>query len=450
MMSHTLLLILADAAQAEVVRRSVANSRVGCLKVEWMNRCCDAIARLESAEVGDIAAVVVDLFLLDSQGIETFERVFRASPHIPILVLSRFRDEDIARLALRRGAQEYLLEERLDGDNLSMALISLLERSVHAETLLRERERAQVTLDSIGDAVISIDISGNITYINPVAASMTGWSPLAANGRPLPEVLRLIDGDTRDPAVNPLAMAILHNRTVGLSPHCILIRRDGHESAIEDTAAPIHDRWGQVTGAVIVFRDVGEARAMSLRMSHLAQHDFLTELPNRMLLSDRMRQAIALAQRHHSPVALLFADVDNFKRVNDALGHVIGDQVLQSVARRLVACVRSADTVSRFGGDEFVVLLSEVARPEDAASTADKVLAALSAPHRIEQRDLNVTMSIGISVYPRDGRDAETLLKHADAALFRAKAQGGNKHQFFEPHMVRAVDDLNPRIASPM
>ena len=449
-MSHTLLLILADAAQAKMVRSSVVNSRIGCLKVEWMNRCCDAIERLESAEVGDIAAVVVDLFLLDSQGIETFDRVFRASPHIPILVLSRLRDEDLARLALRRGAQEYLLEERLDGDNLSMALISLLERRVYAQTLLQERERAQVTLDSIGDAVISIDISGNITYINPVAASMTGWSPSAANGRPLPEVLRLIDGDTRDPAVNPLAMAILHNKTVGLSPDCILIRRDGHESAIEDIAAPIHDRWGRVTGAVIVFRDVGEARAMSLRMSHLAQHDFLTELPNRLLLNDRMRQAIALAQRHHSSVALLFADVDNFKRINDALGHAIGDQVLQSVARHLVACVRSTDTVSRFGGDEFVVLLSEVARPEDAASTADKVLAALSTPHRIEQRDLNVTMSIGISVYPRDGQDAETLLKHADAALFRAKAQGGNRHQFFDPDMMRAVDDLNLRLASQM
>ena len=449
-MSHTLLLILADAAQAKMVRRAVVNSRVGCLKVEWMNRCCDAIERLGSAEVGDIAAVVVDLFLPDSQGIETFDRVFRASPHIPILVLSRLRDEDIARLALRRGAQEYLLEERLDGDSLSMALISLLERRVHAQTLLQERERAQVTLDSIGDAVISIDVSGNITYINPTAASMTGWSPSAANGRPLPEVLRLIDGDTRDPAVNPLAMAILHNKTVGLSPHCILIRRDGHESAIEDTAAPIRDRWGQVTGAVIVFRDVGEARAMSLRMSHLAQHDFLTELPNRMLLSDRMRQAMALAQRHHSSVALFFADVDNFKRINDALGHVTGDQVLQSVARRLVACVRSADTVSRFGGDEFVVLLSEVARPEDAASTGDKLLAALSAPHRLEQRDLNITMSIGISVYPRDGQDAETLLKHADAALFRAKAQGGNKHQFFEADMVRPVDDPNLRLASQM
>jgi diguanylate cyclase (GGDEF)-like protein/PAS domain S-box-containing protein len=450
MMSRKILLILGDAAQAKVVRRSLVNSRIVSLDIEWVNRCCDAIERLESAEVEDIAAVVVDLFLPDSQGIETFDKVSRAARHIPILVLSRLRDEDIARLALRRGAQEYLLEERLDGDNLSTALISMLERSVHAQTLLLESERAQVTLDSIGDAVISIDISGTITYINPVAARMTGWSRVEASGRPLREVLRLIDGDSREPALNPLAMAILHNRTVGLSPHCMLVRRDGYESAIEDTAAPIHDPCGQVTGAVIVFRDVGEARAMSVRMSYLAQHDFLTELPNRMLLNDRLSQAIALAHRHRSSVAVLFADVDNFKRVNDTLGHAIGDRVLQSVARRLVGCVRSADTVSRLGGDEFVVLLSEVARPEDAGLRGKNILAALSASHRIEEQDLNVTVSMGISVYPADGQDAETLLKHADAALLHAKAKGGNNHQFFEPDMVRAGDDPRPRLASRM
>ena len=164
----------------------------------------------------------------------------------------------------------------------------------------------------------------------------------------------------------------------------MLIRRDGYESAIEDTAAPIRDRRGQVTGAVIVFHDVGAARAMSLRMSYLAQHDFLTELPNRMLLNDRLTQAIASAHRHRKSLALLFVDVDHFKRINDSLGHAIGDQLLKSIARRLVACVRSSDTVSRHGGDEFVILLSEVAHPEDAAATADKILAACEqiAPHR--------------------------------------------------------------------
>ena len=308
--------------------------------------------------------------------------------------------------------------------------------SSNAQALLLERERARVTLDSIGDGVISIDTAGNITYLNPVAESMTGWSRSEARGRPLPEVLRIIDGESREPAVNPLAMAILHNKTVGLSPHCVLIRRDGAESTIEDTAAPIHGPRGQVTGAVIVFHDVSKAHAMSLRMSYLAQHDFLTELPNRMLLNDRLGQAVALAHRHHSMLAVLFVDVDHFKRVNDSFGHASGDQLLQSAARRMVACVRNTDTVSRLGGDEFVVLLSEVARFGDVTLSGDKILNALSTPHRIEQRDLDVTVSIGISVYPDDGKDAETLLKNADAALFHAKAKGGNRYQLFELDML--------------
>ena len=447
-MSRKILLVLADSAQAKMVRRLLVNLRYGPLKVEWVNRCSVAIERLVNAEAEGIVGIVVDLFLPDSQGIETFDKLFLASPHIPILVLARLRDEEVARLALRRGAQEYLLEERLDAYGLSMALTSMLERSANPKALLLERERAQVTLDSIGDGVISIDVAGNIIYLNPVAESMTGWSRSEAYGRPLPEVLRLIDGDSREPAVNPLAMAILHNKTVGLSPHCVLIRRDGHESAIEDTAAPIHDRRGQVTGAVIVFHDVSKARAMSLRMSYLAQHDFLTELPNRMLLNDRLTQAIALAQRHQSLLAVLFVDVDHFKRVNDSFGHGIGDQLLQSIARRLVTCVRNADTVSRLGGDEFVVLLPEVARAEDAALSGDKILTALSTPHRLDRQGLNITVSIGISVYPGDGKDTETLLKNADAALFHAKAKGGNGQQVFDPDLVARARRFDRRIAS--
>src|SRR6185312_13238661 len=200
---------------------------------------------------------------------------------------------------------------------------------------------------------------------NPVAESMTGWSRQEAFGRPLREVLQLVDGNSREPALNPLAMAILHNKTVGLSANCLLIRRDGYESAIEDTAAPIRDRRGQVIGAVIVFHDVSMARAMSLKMSYLAQHDCLTELPNRMLLNDRLTQAIALTHRHGKSLAVLFLDVDHFKHINDSLGHRIGDQLLKSLAQRLVNCVRGSDTVSRQGGDEFVVLLTEVVRAED-------------------------------------------------------------------------------------
>jgi diguanylate cyclase (GGDEF)-like protein/PAS domain S-box-containing protein len=317
----------------------------------------------------------------------------------------------------------------------------MVERAANVEALFEEKERAQVTLNSIGDAVMSTDVWGQVTYLNVVAENLTGWSRDAAVGHSLEEVFRIIDATTRQVMPNPLALAIQENKTVGLTPNCMLIRRDGVEAAIEDSAAPIHDRRGQVIGAVIVFHDVSTARALSLRMSYLAQHDSLTDLPNRILFSDRLTEAIAMARRYRRKLAVLYLDVDRFKHINDSLGHDIGDRLLQSMAARLHACVRSSDTVSRQGGDEFVVLLSEVTRVEDAAVSADKILHALGMPHRIDEHDLHLTVSIGIASYPDDGTEAEVLLKNADFAMYHAKESGRNNYQFFKPEMnVRAVE----------
>ena len=209
-----------------------------------------------------------------------------------------------------------------------------------ADKLQLMAERAMAVLDSIGDAVLSTDLTGNVIYLNRIAEHMTGWSAAEAYGRPLHEVLQIIDAESREPIRDPLTMAMRRNAIVGLGENCLLIGRDGSESAIEDTAAPVHDRNGQVTGAVMVFRDVGAARALSLRMSHLAQHDVLTGLPNRLLLTDRLDRAIAAARRHGVSLAVLFLDLDGFKHINDSLGHSTGDRVLQAVARRLEAGVR--------------------------------------------------------------------------------------------------------------
>jgi diguanylate cyclase (GGDEF)-like protein len=205
--------------------------------------------------------------------------------------------------------------------------------------------------------------------------------------------------------------------------------------------APIRDRQGQTTGAVLVFRDVSAAQAMALQMVHSAQHDYLTGLPNRLLLNDRVSQAITFAKRHRKRLAMLFLDLDGFKHINDSLGHPIGDKLLQSIARRLVECVRASDTVSRQGGDEFVVLLSEVEQPEDAAVTARRMLQAVAEAHSIDWHELHVTTSIGVSVYPDDGLDAEALIKNADTAMYQAKENGRQSYRFFKPAMnVRAVE----------
>jgi len=309
------------------------------------------------------------------------------------------------------------------------------------DSLFEEKERAQVTLNSIGDAVLTTDLLGKVTYLNVVAEKMTGWPRQDAIGRPLMEVFCIIDGTTREAAANPAQRAIAEDKTVGLATvDCVLAHRSGREFAIEDSSAPIHNRDGRVVGAVIVFRDVSEARTMALKMAHLAQHDFLTGLPNRVLLEERLYQAIGLARRHHKQVALLFLDLDHFKHINDSLGHAIGDQLLQSAADLLLTCVRTTDTVCRQGGDEFVILLTEIERPQDAAHVAEKMLAAFAVPQLVGGHELHVTLSIGISVYPDDGINADSAMQNADTAMYHAKSSGCNNYQFFKADMnTRAV-----------
>lgn len=435
---QNILLIQDDPADAAFVRDALISSTEAPFRVEWVRRCSKGLERLADASMrprnapNRIVAVLLDLYLPDSRGIESFDRLFRAAPQIPILVLTAGRDEETAKLAVARGAQDYLLKGRLDDYLLPKAVRSIVDRAASCDGLFEEKERTEVMLNSISDAVVSTDEWCNVTYLNIVAENLTGWPRAEATGRPLEEVFQIVDSVSRKPAANPMALAIQENRTVGLTPNCILVRPDGVETAIEDSAAPVHDRLGRVNGAVMVFHDVSTARSMSLRMSYLAQHDSLTDLPNRLLLNDRLAQAMASALRREIKLALLFLDLDHFKHINDSLGHAIGDRLLQSVAKRLLGCVRSSDTVSRQGGDEFVILLSQVMHAQDAAVSAEKILLALNQPHDIGDHEIHITASIGIVTYPDDATDDETLLNNADFAMYQAKNSGRNNYQFFQ------------------
>jgi diguanylate cyclase (GGDEF)-like protein/PAS domain S-box-containing protein len=343
-------------------------------------------------------------------------------------------------MSMQEGAQDYLVKGQIETRGLRRALAYAIDRKRLEDALFLEKARAEVTLNCIADAVVCTDSAGNVTNLNIVADKLTGWSSQEAAGRPIAEVFRILDATSREIIANPTQMAAEKGRA-DLGAHNILIRRDGIEIPIEDTVAPIRDRDGHAAGAVFAFRDVSAARALTLQMTHSAEHDLLTGLPNRRLLHDRLSQSIALAQRDMKLIAVLFLDLDGFKHINDSLGHPIGDQLLQSVAKRLVDCVRGTDTVSRQGGDEFVILLCDVQQPEDAAVMANRMLQVVAEAHCIDQRDIHITTSIGVSVYPDDGRDAETLIKSADTAMYQAKENGHQSYQFFKPAMyARAVE----------
>ena len=440
--SKKILLVEDNLGDARLLREMFneqASSEVELTIVGCMN---DAEKYLAKHAV-DI--ILIDLGLPDAQGMAAVQRAHAAAPRVPLIVLTGLDDELLAAQALQEGAQDYLIKDQIENFGSTRGLIRAIryavERKNLEEALFAEKERAEVTLNCIGDAVACTDISGNLTFLNLIAEKLTGWPRQEAIGRSMGEVFRILDTKNREIIFDPLATAEERKRTGQPSATSILISRTGSEIPVEDSVAPIRDRAGQATGAVVVFRDVSATRAMALQMTYSAEHDFLTGLPNRMLLNDRIRQAIALAPRHMNKVAVLFLDLDGFKYINDSLGHPIGDKLLQSIAKRLQKCVRVSDTVSRQGGDEFVVLLSEVERPEDAALAARRMLQAVAEGHSINEHDLHVTTSIGVSVYPDDGLDAEVLIKNADTAMYQAKENGRQGFQFFKPAMnVRAVE----------
>ena len=289
-------------------------------------------------------------------------------------------------------------------------------------------DMAEITLNAIGDAVLVVDPDSNVVYLNSVAERMTGWRNTDAFGRPVEEVFHIVGGTSRERRPSPAQRAIREGRMAELALGSVLVRRDGTDLPIEDSAAPIFDKTGGMVGAVIVFHDASQSRSEIERAHYLAQHDTLTGLPNRLLLMDRLDQALGMARRHERQLALLFLDIDNFKRVNDSGGHAAGDALLRTAARDIVACVRSTDTVARIGGDEFVILLSQIQAKRDASRVAQKLLTRFATSRSSTERALSVTLSIGMSTFPEDGQDAEALIASGDRAMYTAKKAGRNRY----------------------
>ena len=394
-------------------------------------------ADIESALAGQSWDLVIsDYSMPQLNGLQVLELVRQRSPELPFLLVSGAVGQDTAVAAMKSGAGDYIMKDDL------ARLVPAVRRELaeaggrRARRLAESNLRASETLlnsivNTAADGIIVIDESGMLEFVNAAVERMFGWRPLELIGRnfdtllmPRPQggdkLLGGLDRNNRSPSV-------------GVGREVKAQRRDGGVFPIELTLGEMRID-GRIKYACIM-RDVTERKCAEERIHQLAHYDKLTGLPNRALFSQLLEQALAEAKYSKKQVAVLFIDLDRFKLINDSLSHDSGDAVLKQVARRLTEAQLKRNTIARFGGDEFVVLMRECEIPTDAAETAQRMLTAIAQPLLLEGQEYHLTASIGISAYPSDGENAQTILKNADIAMYRAKEHGKNNYQFYSAQM---------------
>jgi diguanylate cyclase (GGDEF)-like protein/PAS domain S-box-containing protein len=323
------------------------------------------------------------------------------------------------------------VQGRLDENRRLRRLVGvetdITERKLYEEALFREKESAQITLQSIGDGVVTTDAEARVQYLNPVASELTGWKLDDAVGRSIDEIFRGFHEETCEPIENPVAIAMRRNRPIKSVRPALLIRRDGNELYIESTASPIRDPVGSVSGGVLVFHDVSESRELNRRLSYAASHDILTELVNRREFETRLERALKSAKARETSYAVLYLDLDQFKIVNDACGHNAGDALLKQIGALLKSKIRWRDTLARLGGDEFGVLL-ESCTMDEALRTAENLRELISEFRFVwDERTFRLGVSVGVVPITPQTDDVASLLSAADSACAAAKDAGRNR-----------------------
>ncbi len=414
--------------------------------------------KVRSARTGEMAIraaqspatelILLDIKLPDLDGYEVCRQLKSddRTATIPVIFLSALNETFNKVQGLAAGGVDYIakpfqIEEVLARVETHLT-IQRLQKSLHQQnlqliedieehqrlenSLFAEKELAQVTLKSIGDAVITTDAQTNIRYFNPAAERLTGWTENETEGMPLAQVFTIINEVTRKPVENPIVQALSKGTIVGLANHTILIARDGTEYSIEDSAAPIRDRQGQIIGAVIVFHDVTESRYLAKQLSWEASHDALTSLINRRGFEQQLIEAIASVQHSKQQHVLCYLDLDQFKVVNDTAGHLAGDELLRQISALLQKGIRANDTLARLGGDEFGLLLTQC--PLSQAAQIAENLKDLVHQFRFiwNHKTFIIGVSIGVVAIDQTSQDLIEVMGAADAACYAAKEKGRN------------------------
>jgi len=389
--------------------------------------------------------VISDYAMPQFDGLTALRIVKERDPNIPFILVSGAVTGDIAVAAMKSGAADYVMKDDLT------RLAPAVRREVAEAGERRARRLAEANLsaneellnsivNTAADGIIVIDPAGTIEFGNAAMEKLFGWKPLELIGR---NVARLLLGRSREgqDMLFQGADAAGGKSATGHVRELKAQRKDGSVFPIELTVSETCVNGGKRSTCIL--RDVTERKRAEERIRYLAHYDDLTGLPNRVLFAQLLEQALSEAKYAKKEVAVLFIDLDRFKLINDTLSHTSGDTVLCQVAKRLVGALARRDTVARFGGDEFVVLMRDCGIPNDVTSTAQVLLTALAAPFVLENQEYHLTASIGISTFPGDGQDAQTVLKNADSAMYRAKEQGKNNYQFYSSQMnVRSFERL--------
>ena len=357
------------------------------------------------------------------RAIETMQEL----PWTPIIVLTAPDSLESPITIIQAGADDVVLKTAPE-DVLKAKIIAMVRCSGVRRQLEAKNGMLNNILNSVSEGIHVLDMNGMILAENTASMIMFDWeSTDSLVGKPGHKTIHHHHADN---SIFPVEDCPIHATLAdGKFRHVqedVFWRRDSTCFPVEYKCAPLCDKAGNMYGVTVVFRDISERKKAEQQIIHLTQHCPLTDLPNRLLFGDRLKQAIRQAKRSRTKFGLLFIDIDGFKPVNDRYGHAVGDMLLQSIGKRMKQCIRESDTIARIGGDEFVAILPAVNEVEDAILIAEKLRRSIEEPFAVENCGLVVSASIGVAIYPDDGLDEETLKVNADQAMYQAKRRGGN------------------------
>ncbi len=422
-----ILLVEDNSHDIDLVRNALGEIADTHFDVTFINRLTAAQTYLESNRLDVLLLGVVSP---DSSGLEKLAQICALAPDTPIVLLMESKDQGFFVRAIRNGVQDYLVKSQINAISLSQTLHAAVERNrserARRDVALHESEaRLRTVTDNIPALIAYVGVDQCYRFVNQFHEEWFGQSVAELTGKTMKAVLGVEDYEN---CRHHIEKALRGQRVT--FEQCMI--RNTLERFLKISYIPEYDSSKQVVGFYILGQNITESKLNEARLESIALYDPLTGLANRLLLADRVSQAIAHAQRHSTAMALIYLDLDGFKQVNDTLGHDAGDLLLREVAERLVSSLRQEDTVARLGGDEFVIAIWQAAGVDDAAKVAAKVIAAVSQPYSIRGHTLSLTASAGVSLYPGQGNDMEALLKSADLAMYEAKRGGKNAFRVFD------------------